>query len=226
VEFKKEIFNFFVECSKSESIQLIKRAGLLKLPIYVVQENQVQPFRCYFQNILSVNKFYLIVDKKKIDLKKQHSFCIEVDHKIYFFKSSLFQDAQGIFIENHIQLHELRRRKDTRFDVPIDWRQSCSIHPGTQKSVKMNARAINISWSGIRCEVDAGVSFFDLEQKVDLVIQIHRRSEISCSGYIKYIRRGRKNGSVLGLEFERSTKLFESKIQNICEDLLRYYTLK
>ncbi len=223
---KTDIFNFFNPQSNEDSLSLLKNCISDKIKLQAVEEGKIQAFSCFLDNKFAAKKFYLSQDKVSFDLTKKYSFCIKVINKIYFFKSQIFEDTKGIYLNDEICIHELRRRKDTRFDLPSEWRQSCLVYQNIKRAPKLNARIINISWSGIRVEVEPQLPEFKMNQEIQFAVQIHKRAEVLCHGVIKYIKKNKNSGPVLGIEFIKLNRLSENKIQNFCEDLLRYFVLK
>jgi c-di-GMP-binding flagellar brake protein YcgR len=218
--------NFFTQMSRSDSILLLKECITENAKLFVVEENHVQAHACRISAITSSSKFYIDSDKKKINFDQKYSFCLKKADRVYFFKSSLKQDQGGIFLMDDILLFELQRRKHTRFDLPAEWSQSCIINYGLKQVPKIKANIINISWSGIRLELFSNLQDFKLKQKIQFAIRIHRRAEFVISGEIINIRKNKLSGFFLGIEFAKTSPLLESKIQNICDDLLRYFVLK
>ncbi len=223
---KSDIFNFFDQQTNEYSLTILKNCILDQIKIQVVQENQVKVFSSFLDNKFSAKKFYLSIDARALDLTQKYSFCIKMNSKVYFFKSQIFEDTKGIYFKDDICIYELRRRKDTRFELPLGWKQSCSIYAQMKKGLRLEARVLNISWSGIRLEVVPPFSEFLMNQEIQFSLQVHRRAELLCHGVIKYVKNNKNSGPVLGIEFINKSRLFDSKIQNICEDLLRYFILK
>lgn len=221
-----EALNFFNRLSEPESLALLKESTLDHAQLYFVQENHVQAFSCTLNNKLSAKKFYIETDRKKLNLDQKYSFCLKVFGKVYFFKSELNEDPKGVYFLNTVYLYELQRRKHTRFDIPDEWLQTCSIYQNLKKGPKLGAAVLNISWSGLRLKVGAQLPEFKLNQEIHFVLRIHRRAEFLASGVVINIKKNKKTGPTLGIQFKKTSNLLESKIQNICEDLLHYYVLK
>jgi hypothetical protein len=217
--------NFFNQLQKNESLDLLKFCILNRIKVHVVEEDQVKTLVCYLDNLSSLNKFYVICSNYIFNLQKKYSFCVSLNQKIYFFKSDLVQDKKGLCIDGDINIYELRRRKHTRFDLPSGWNQSCLIYQTIKKNPKLRARILNLSWSGIRVEIESEFAQYRLNQQIQFSIQIHRRSEILCAGSVKYLKQNKYSGPSLGLEFTNLSNSFENKIKNMCDDLLRYHVL-
>lgn len=218
--------NFFNQYSKFESLNLLKECALDRTKIFVVQENQVQAFSCMLDEQFSENKFYIQTEKRKLDLDKYYSFCFKILGKIYFFKSHLQQDLRGTYFSSDTYVHELQRRKHTRFDIPDEWFQRCFLYQDTKRDRKIGANIINISWSGIRILVGPQLPEFKLHQQIQISVRLHRRAEFVIRGEIIYMKKNKNTGPVLGVQFIKMSYLLDSKIQNVCEDLLRYNILK
>mgnify|MGYP002357531966 FL=1 len=123
-------------------------------------------------------------------------------------------------------MYELQRRKHTRFDIPDEWLQSCSIYQSLKKAPQIGASVVNISWSGLRLKVGPQLPECKLNQEIQFTLRIHRRAEFLATGEIVYIKKNKKTGPLLGIQFKNTSHLLESKVQNICDDLLRYFVLK
>ncbi len=223
---KPEAKSFFNQLGKSESLDLFKECAFDHSKFAVVQENQVQAFHCTLDQKKTYNKFYVVTEKKNFSLEEKYSFCLKVFNKVYFFKSPMFQDALGIYLPDDIVFYELQRRNHTRFEIPYEWAQSCSILQNLKRAPKIGANVINLSWSGIRIKVGPQLPEFKLKQEIQFLLRIHRRAAFLVTGEIIYIKKNKTTGPILGIRFNKMSHLLESKIQNICEDLLRYVLLK
>jgi hypothetical protein len=221
-----EALNFFNKLSEADSLTLLQECTLDHAKLFFVQENHVQAFACTLSHKLYTKKFYIDTDRKKINLDQKYSFCVKYLGKVYFFKSELSEDSKGVYFTNNVYLYELQRRKHTRFDIPDEWLQSCSIYQSLKKAPQIGASVVNISWSGLRLKVGPQLPEFKLNQEIQFTLRIHRRAEFLATGEIVYIKKNKKTGPLLGIQFKNTSHLLESKVQNICDDLLRYFVLK
>lgn len=179
-----------------------------------------------FDNKLLANKFYIILKSSDHLENVVGSFNLKLGTRMFFFKSTIAKDLKGFFITDTVQMFELKRRRHERFEIPADWSQSCNVFIENTKDLKLDARIIDISLSGVRLFLKAQLPDFKTEQKISFIFQIHKRGEVMVTGIVRFVKKDSNFFQTLGIEFQNLTPLLESKIQNTCEDLERNLKVK
>jgi len=211
--------DFFDPLAQKESLDILKKCILEKTVLVVLQDKEGSSIaHIRLINKLILNRFD-INTKEEINLKDRvGSFSFSLGTRVFFFKTKIFQDKDIFYISSDLEIFELKRRRDERFNVPEDWRQHCAIYVDAQSKLKVPALVKDISASGIRLIVMAQLPEFKSKQKISFHFQINKRAEILATGIIHFHKKN-PNHQILGIEFVHVTPLFQSKVQNVCSDL-------
>ncbi len=148
------------------------------------------------------------------------TFKVTVATELYFFKSKIKFEKKSFIIEGPFKLFKLVRRKNTRYNIPEAWTQSGFIVSAEKKLLNSKIRLVDMSLSGIRIHVLTELPRYEKAHKISLQFKLHRRSVISVEALIQHVRHGYQGGQLLGLQFVLVTPLVQSKIANICDDLV------
>lgn len=216
--------DFFNSIPQKESLQILRKCIAEKTVLVVIQEKETSSVaHIKLQDRLMLNRLS-IISEEKINLKdKIGSFSFSLGTRVFFFKTKILEDKGMHYISSDLQIFELKRRRDERFNVPEGWKQQACVFVDLQLKIKVPALVKDISASGIRLIVMAQIPDFKGLQKISFTFQMHKRAAIFATGLIRFYKKN-MNHQILGIEFAHITPLFQSKIQNVCVDLERAQT--
>ena len=172
-------------------------------------------------NRLLANRFYLTFSTPHQVDGKTGSFSFKLGTRIFFFKSEIYKDPKGYYIQDNMTIYELRRRRHERFQIPKDFSQACSVFADKSKESKLSAHIIDLSLSGIRLYLKSQHPEYTPGQRISFSFQVEKRGEILALGLVRYAKRDPSGFQTLGIEFVNVTPLFQNKVQNVCDDLER-----
>ncbi len=149
------------------------------------------------------------------------TFKVIVGTDLFFFKSKISLEKKSFIIEGPFKLFKLVRRKNTRYIIPETWTQTGFIVSAENKMLNSRIRLVDMSLSGIRIHVLTELPRYEKMQKISLQFKLHKRALIAVDALIQHVKYGYQGGQLLGVQFVLVTPLVQSKISNICDDLVR-----
>ena len=219
-----EILSFLTELSQDDAIKVLQQAQKKSTKIKFKAEESDLIERTQITTILEKNRYVLSLPSDFQISEKELTFKIEMGTDHYFFKAPLLIDSsfkKRVFvIELPFTVFHLIRRKNTRYVIPEHWPQTGSISVTEKYFFMSHFTIIDISLSGLRIHVIPELPRYEKGKRVKLTFKINRRSEISVEAFVRHVKHPKKGGQVLGLEFILDKKLTQSKIENICSDII------
>lgn len=165
-------------------------------------------------------KFSLIV-RDDLNLHGiEATFKVTIGTDIFFFKSKIKIEKKSFIIEGPFKLFKLVRRKNTRYIIPEAWTQSGFIVSAEKKMLNSKIRLVDMSLSGIRIHVLTELPRYEKMQKISLQFKLHKRAVIVADALIQHVKYGYHGGQLIGVQFVLVMPLVQSKIANICDDLI------
>lgn len=168
------------------------------------------------------NRFIVAV-QKDLDIRSvEATFKIIVGTEIFFFKTVIKTDKKSLVIEGPFKVFKLARRKNTRYNIPESWSQSGFIVLAEKKMLNSKIRLVDMSLSGIRIHVLTELPRYEKHQKIVLQFKMHRRSVVIVDAVIQHVKHNFQGGQLMGVQFVQQSPLIQSKIINICDDLVHF----
>lgn len=160
-----------------------------------------------------------------IDLNEVLSIKFNVGTEVFFVKTSLKKFLTQYYFDLTVQVIELRRRKQTRYEIPKKWKQNAALPKTYIKEQPVLCRILDLSLTGLRIEVVANENLFQIDQILEVQFQIHQRASIACQTIIRFIKANPNNSICLGLEFLPLNAAQVEKISSLLEDLKNFIAL-
>ncbi len=167
-----------------------------------------------------VEKFSLLIRDGLDAHGLEATFKVNIGTDLFFFKSKIKLEKKSFIIEGPFKLFKLVRRKNTRYIIPDVWAQSGFIVSAEKKMLNSKIRLVDMSLSGIRIHVLTELPRYEKMQKISLQFKLHKRAVIVVDALIQHVKYGYQGGQLLGVQFVLLTPLVQSKIANICDDLV------
>ena len=168
------------------------------------------------------NRFVVVIPKDLNIGSVEATFKIHIGTEIFFFKTVIKFDKKSFVIEGPFKVFKLARRKNTRYIIPETWSQSGFIVLAEKKMLNSKIRLVDMSLSGIRIHVLTELPRYEKHQKITLQFKMHRRSVIIVDAIIQHVKHNFQGGQLLGVQFVQQSPLIQSKITNICDDLVHF----
>lgn len=218
----KGVLEYLSEISVDQSEKLLRNLVSDQVVMQARLNDDDKIISTYFLKKEDKAKFYL---QGRGQYRSQLvTFKVEIDTDVYFFKTTLGEEAQKNFIQAPIKIFRLVRRKERRYRIPEKWNHLALLLASDQMKLNTRADILEISTSGIKIFVRSDVLKLEKDHLIKVQFKIHKRAEITASGIIRHLRRNKGGGFTLGVEFVKNSNLIQGKIQNVCEDLFFYYT--
>ena len=166
---------------------------------------------------------FIVIFRNELNISSvEATFKINVGTEIFFFKTVIKPDKKSFVIEGPFKVFKLARRKNTRYIIPETWSQSGFIVLIEKKMLNSKIRLVDMSLSGVRIHVLTELPRYEKHQKITLQFKMHRRSVIIVDALIQHVKHNFQGGQLLGVQFVQQSALAQSKITNICDDLVHF----
>lgn len=136
----------------------------------------------------------------------------------YFFTTTINFEGEIPFLKIDVDLFQLQRRLNMRFDIPDRYKAFVNIVEYNGKAISIEARILNISAGGCRIVIDDCVTFFKMEDKITIFLHLGQRRPLKFQVDIRFVL-VKELTQTLGLQFLYRDSILENKMLTMMTDL-------
>lgn len=145
--------------------------------------------------------------------------------EVFFIKTPLLNHEGQIYFSEKIKIIQLKRRKEERYNVPVEWQQLAAIW-SVQQKIKNEAIVMDVSYSGIRFEVTQLTLPVEKGDIIRIQFKINKRSEVVCDAKVRFKLKKPNGSHVFGMEFGRIQDSQRSRVRSVVDDIIAYNATK
>lgn len=220
----KNILDALVQVEKNRAIQILNKAATLNIEIQIKVINEEKVLFAKLKKIGQRKHFYITSNASILESKPEATLKIIFLNKLFFLKTNIKKYNDDYYFENYENFFELVRRKNPRFQIPLNWPQSAMIQSvETVNGLRSLAIILEMSKSGMKLTIVPVLPRYDKNQVIKLKFRVFKRGEIALSAKIVHLKKNVVGGPTIGIQFTEDSILLKNKIQNVCDDLAFFY---